>query len=112
MRAIETGYPRGHQAAILCATEYFCTIFRRESRCPQSETDQQLAALFWPRFLVGSPSRQNHRTAGIPPPEALNGWAPSPFALIAAFSSGVTDNISQHPEVANSTNAFHFTLPS
>jgi hypothetical protein len=48
MRAIETGYPRGHQAAILCTTEYFCPIFRRESRCPQSETDQRLVAPFWP----------------------------------------------------------------
>jgi hypothetical protein len=31
MRAIETGHHRGHQAAILCMTEYFCTVFRRES---------------------------------------------------------------------------------
>ena len=31
MRAIETGQHRGHQAAILCTTEYFCTVFRRES---------------------------------------------------------------------------------
>ena len=31
MRAIETGHHRGHQAAILCTTEYFRTVFRRES---------------------------------------------------------------------------------
>ena len=31
MRAIETGHQRGHQAAILCTTEYICTVFRRES---------------------------------------------------------------------------------
>jgi hypothetical protein len=49
MRAIETGYHRGHQATILCTTEYFCTIFRRESWIPaKRETDQPLATPFWP----------------------------------------------------------------
>ena len=33
MRAIETGYPREHQAAILCTTEYFC----KEYRCVYGE---------------------------------------------------------------------------
>jgi hypothetical protein len=54
---------------------------------PAKQTDQPLAAPFWPRFLVGSTNCQNHRTAGIPPLDAHNEWSPALFTLIAKTPS-------------------------
>jgi hypothetical protein len=51
MRAIETGYPCGHQAAILCTTKYFCTIFRQHPKNAIIARDASRAKL----VAVGKP---------------------------------------------------------
>jgi hypothetical protein len=65
---------------------------------PAKEIISRSAAPFWPGHTAISArihAAKNIVQPEIPPLDVLNEWGTRPFALIEAFSSDVTYNISQ-----------------